>query len=299
MSSALRRGQVIAGFGRHYLVACTDGTQLQAYPRSKRSEYATGDWVTLEIASADQAVIVDLEPRHALLYRSDAYRQKFLAANLTQLIVVVATDPHFSEDFLGRALVAAASIDLPVRIILNKTDLVTHLASSQQRLSYYQHLGYAVHALSAAAQPEQVRALLHPIINGQTTLLIGQSGMGKSTLLNLLVPDAQARTREISTALGSGKHTTTATRLYRLDANSAIVDSPGFQEFGLHHLSKSQLEHAFTDFIPLHGQCRFNNCRHNNEPGCAIGQAVVAGNIAAARQQLFQRLLHESEARVL
>lgn len=297
-----RKGQIIAGFGRHYLVACAQDharQPLQAYPRSKRSEYATGDWVTLETASADQAVIVALESRQNLLYRSDAYRQKFLAANLTQLIVVVATEPHFSEDFLGRALVAAASIDLPVQIILNKIDLTTHLQSSQQRLRYYQALGYPVHTVSAAAQPDAVRALLQPLTQHQTSLLIGQSGMGKSTLLNLLVPDAQARTQEISTALGSGKHTTTATRLYRIDSDTAIVDSPGFQEFGLHHLSKSQLEHAFADFLPLHGQCRFNNCRHAQEPGCAISAAVRNGTITAQRQQLFQQLLHESEARIV
>jgi ribosome biogenesis GTPase len=123
--------------------------------------------------------------------------------------------------------------------------------------------------------------------------------MGKSTLLNLLVPDAQARTREISTALGSGKHTTTATRMYRLNVNSTLVDSPGFQEFGLHHLSKSQLEHAFVDFTPYRGKCRFNNCRHATEPGCAIAQAVTEGAITPQRQQLFQKLLHESETRLL
>jgi len=293
------RGQVIAGYGRHYLVECGDGPCIQAYPRSKRSEYAVGDWVKLELAGNDQGVIVELEPRGSLLYRSDAYRRKFLAANLSQLIVVVATEPHFSEDFLGRALVAAESIELPVRIILNKTDLATHLSESHHRLSYYRSLGYPVHALSAITDSAVVRTALQPMIAGQTTLLIGQSGMGKSTLLNLLIPEAQARTQEISTALGSGKHTTTATRLYRLDDGTAIVDSPGFQEFGLHHLSKSELEHAFKDFTPYRGQCRFNNCRHDSEPGCAITRAVEESIITPQRQQLFQLLLHESETRLL
>ncbi len=293
------KAQVIAGYGRHYLVDIGSTHPLQAYPRSKRSEYAVGDWVTLERASNDQASILALEARKTLLYRSDAYRQKFLAANLTQLIVVVATEPHFSEEFLGRALVAAGSIDLPVQIVLNKTDLTTHLAASQQRLAYYATLGYSLHRMSATTEPAQVRDVLRPLVTGHTTLLIGQSGMGKSSLLNLLVPDAQARTQEISTALGSGKHTTTATRLYRLNADTALVDSPGFQEFGLHHLSKSELEHAFADFTPYRGQCKFHNCRHDSEPGCAISNAVKEGEIAPQRQQLFGQLLHESEARLV
>ncbi|TAK90261.1 MAG: ribosome small subunit-dependent GTPase A [Burkholderiaceae bacterium] len=292
------RAQIIAGHGRHYLADIGSAQPLQAYPRSKRSEYAVGDWVQLERASGDQASIVALEERQSLLYRSDAYRQKLLAANLTQLIVVLATEPHFSEDFLGRALTAAGAIDLPVQIVLNKTDLATHLASSQQRLAYYAALGYPVHALSAKTEPAQVRDLLQPLITRHITLLIGQSGMGKSSLLNLLVPDAQALTREISTALGSGKHTTTTTRLYRLNGDTALVDSPGFQEFGLHHLSKSQLEHAFADFTPYRGACKFHNCRHASEPGCAIAQAVKEGRITPQRQQLFGLLLHESEVQL-
>lgn len=289
------KGQIIANHGRHYVVACADGRQIQAYPRSKRSEYVTGDWVVLQDVGATQAVICEREPRNSLLYRSDSYQRKILAANLTQIIVVIATQPSFSEEFLSRTLVAAASLSLPVYIILNKVDLSAHLSQCQHRLVYYQQCGYPIYLLSAKYDGSQARDILLPIITGHTSLLIGQSGMGKSTLLNLLIPNARIKTNEISYALDSGKHTTTATHLYRINSETAIIDSPGFQEFGLHHLSKSELEYAFIDFVPYLGECRFNNCCHENEPGCAITAAVKEGKVLIQRQRLFAQLLQESE----
>jgi ribosome biogenesis GTPase len=137
-------------------------------------------------------------------------------------------------------------------------------------------------------------AVLAPLLAGQSSILIGQSGMGKSTLVNLLVPDAQAATREISAALDTGKHTTTFTRLYRLPDGGALIDSPGFQEFGLYHLSEGQLERAFRDFAPYLGGCKFYNCHHLNEPQCAVLGAVDEGKIARARQALYAQLVHES-----
>ncbi len=151
-----------------------------------------------------------------------------------------------------------------------------------------------MHEISVKAAPDAARALLTPLFAGQSSILIGQSGMGKSSLINLLVPDADIATREISAALDTGKHTTTFTRLYHLDGGGSIIDSPGFQEFGLHHLSEGMLERAFPEFAPHLGQCRFYNCHHVNEPGCAILAAVEAGAISRMRHELYLQLRHES-----
>jgi len=288
-------GLVIAAHGRHYLVAPEDGgAMLQCFPRGKRSEVAVGDRVIYEPTSADQGVIVEIAERRNLLYRSDQYKSKLFAANLDQLLIVLATEPHFSEDLLGRALVAAEANELKPLIVLNKTDVEAELPGARKRLARYQALGYTVVELSIKTQPEAARAALEEHLHGHATLLLGQSGMGKSTLVNLVVPNAEVATREISTALNSGRHTTTFTRLYPLPDGGALIDSPGFQEFGLHHLTEGKLERAFPEFRPLLPNCRFYNCHHLQEPGCAILEAVADGRIAPARHALYAQLVHEA-----
>ncbi|MGF6767131.1 ribosome biogenesis GTPase [Paraburkholderia sp. GAS33] len=288
-------GLVIAAHGRHYLVAPEDGgAMLQCFPRGKRSEVAVGDRVIYEPTSADQGVIVEIAERRNLLYRSDQYKSKLFAANLDQLLIVLATEPHFSEDLLGRALVAAEANELKPLIVLNKTDVEVELPGARKRLARYQALGYTVVELSIKTQPEAAHAALEEHLHGHATLLLGQSGMGKSTLVNLVVPNAEVATREISTALNSGRHTTTFTRLYPLPDGGALIDSPGFQEFGLHHLTEGKLERAFPEFRPLLPNCRFYNCHHLQEPGCAILEAVADGRIAPARHALYAQLVHEA-----
>jgi ribosome biogenesis GTPase len=288
-------GLVIAAHGRHYLVAPEDGgAMLQCFPRGKRSEVAVGDRVIYEPTSADQGVIVEIAERRNLLYRSDQYKSKLFAANLDQLLIVLATEPHFSEDLLGRALVAAEANELKPLIVLNKTDVEAELPGARKRLARYQALGYTVVELSIKTQPEAAHAALKEHLHGHATLLLGQSGMGKSTLVNLVVPNAEVATREISTALNSGRHTTTFTRLYPLPDGGALIDSPGFQEFGLHHLTEGKLERAFPEFRPLLPNCRFYNCHHLQEPGCAILEAVADGRIAPARHALYAQLVHEA-----
>ena len=288
-------GLVIAAHGRHYLVAPEDGgAMLQCFPRGKRSEVAVGDRVIYEPTSADQGVIVGIGERRNLLYRSDQYKSKLFAANLDQLLIVLATEPHFSEDLLGRALVAAEANELKPLIVLNKTDVKAELPGARTRLARYQALGYTVVELSIKTQPEEARAALGAHLHGHATLLLGQSGMGKSTLVNLVVPNAEVATREISTALNSGRHTTTFTRLYPLPDGGALIDSPGFQEFGLHHLTEGKLERAFPEFRPLLPNCRFYNCHHLQEPGCAILEAVADGRIVPARHALYAQLVHEA-----
>ncbi|TFW21357.1 ribosome small subunit-dependent GTPase A [Massilia arenosa] len=289
---------IIAAHGRHYLAESeADGARLQCVTRGKKSNVAVGDRVRVVRTSADQAVIEQIEDRATLLYRSDQYKSKLLAANVTRLFIVVATEPSFADDLVSRSLVAAEAAGVDAHLILNKTDVAEQLPRARERAGVYAAIGYPVHEVSARAHPEETVAALTPLLAGQSSIFIGQSGMGKSSLINLLVPDADIATREISAALDTGKHTTTFTRLYHLPeerGGGTVIDSPGFQEFGLYHLSEGQLERAFREFGPHLGGCKFYNCRHLAEPQCAVLQAVEAGQIARMRHQLYGQLLHES-----
>jgi ribosome biogenesis GTPase len=286
-------GTIIAAHGRHY-VAHADGQTLQCVTRGKKTNVAVGDIVHLKKTSEDQAVIEQIAERSTLLYRSDQYKSKLLAANLTRLFIVVATEPGFADDLVSRSLVAAEAAGIEAHLILNKTDVEELLPRARERASLYTRLGYPLHEVSARTHPEHAVATLMPLLENQSSIFIGQSGMGKSSLINLLVPDADIAVREISAALDTGKHTTTFTRLYHLPHGASIIDSPGFQEFGLYHLTEGMLERAFVEFRPYLGGCKYYNCRHLAEPQCAVLGAVEDGKIARMRHQLYAQLLHES-----
>ncbi len=291
MSTALN-GQIVAAFGRQYLAKLANGEMLTCLTRGKRSDVVCGDYVALQrtgdasatLTHIGQAVIDKVEERTSLLFRSDAFKQKLIAANVTQIIIVVATEPSFSDELLSRCLVAAYDQNLQVLIVLNKCDLPAEAARAQ--LAPYRAIGYTVLELSALADVTLLRARL----DGHISVLVGQSGMGKSTLINGLLPDAQAATREISTVLDSGKHTTTHAKLYRLNEKSSVIDCPGVQAFGLHHLSFGAIEQGFIEFAPYLGQCRFRDCRHLKEPDCALQNAVKKGEINARRLELFLQI---------
>ncbi|MFA5372295.1 MAG: ribosome small subunit-dependent GTPase A [Sideroxydans sp.] len=279
------KGQVIAAFGRHYLAELPGGEIIECVPRGKKSVVACGDTVEITRTGTDQGVIDRIAPRTSLLYRSDAYKQKLIAANVTQIIIVVASEPSFNDELLARCLLAGHEQKLDTLIVLNKCDL-PQTAAARAQLAPYAKIGYRVLELSAK---QDVTPLL-PYLQGHTSVFVGQSGMGKSTLINALIPAAHAATREISTALDSGKHTTTHAKLYHLNTDSHLIDCPGVQLFGLHHLDFAAIERNFPEFLPYLGQCRFANCSHSHEPDCAIRKATAEGKIDGRRLQLFQQI---------
>jgi ribosome biogenesis GTPase len=281
---------IVQSHGKGFVVELPDGTRRLATARRKKTDYAVGDEVELAVLNAEQAVIEGVQPRRTLLYRSDAMREKLIAANVTQIAIVVAAVPSFYESLVSRCLVAAEDAGLRALIVLNKVDLPETAVAAGQ-LAPYAALGYPVVKTSV----HDAVTTLAPWLKDQHTVLVGQSGMGKSSLINALLPDAAARTGEISTALDSGRHTTTHATRYRLDATSTLIDSPGLQEFGLKHLDPQRLASLFPEFRPLMGQCRFHNCRHDREPGCALVAAVEAGRGAAHRLELLRRLWHEAQ----
>lgn len=294
---------LVASYGRHYLARSLDQGDASLYQvtsRGKQHLGAVGDILEVSETGPEQAVIERISPRKNLLYRSDAYKSKSIASNVDQILIVLATEPGFSPDLLGRAVVAAETAGITARIILNKCDLPNKLPAARKMLEPYIAMAYPVHEISVKHDPASVEALAQHIY-GKVSVLVGQSGMGKSSLLNALVPNAVAQTQEHSKKLDSGKHTTTACRYYDLPLKEefdgltgALIDSPGFQEFGLAHLSESELQHAFIEFRPLLGQCKFHNCSHGEEPGCVVREAVAQGTISAQRVELFRQLRHES-----
>ncbi len=288
----LQQGLVVGTFGRQYLVELPEREILTCFPRGKRSLLACGDRVGVARTAPGQGVVESIDGRSSLLYRSDQFRQKLIAANVTQVVIVLAVVPSFYEELLNRCIAAAETQRLALLIVLNKFDLAGTDATAMDRLTLYAALGYRVIPLAAKRDIGPLR----PALKGQTSVLVGQSGMGKSTIINALVPGAGAATAEISASLDSGRHTTTHARLYHVDADSALIDSPGMQEFGLHHVAQQDLVDSFIEFRPLLGQCRFHNCRHLVEPGCAIAQCAQEGKIDARRLEAYRKLVREIES---
>lgn len=281
-------GQIIAAYGRQFTVELAGGQHITCVTRGKKTGAACGDRVRIALTSPNQGVIEATLPRQSLLYRSDAFREKIIAANVTQIIIVLAAVPSFYEDLVNRCLIAAEAAKIKALIILNKSDLVAETARAMDTLQTYRNLGYPLLPLCA----HNDIAPLRPFLQGETSVLVGQSGMGKSSIINALLPGINLETREISKTLDSGKHTTTYARLYHLDTDSHIIDSPGLQEFGLHHLKPEEIDHAFIEFRPYLGKCKFNNCHHRSEPGCAVLAAVEEGKIQRRRLAAFQKLVY-------
>ena len=302
--SNTQAGLVVAGFGRHVLVETDDGTRLICHPRGKKSQAVVGDrirWLPTE----DEGTIEKIEERNNLFYRQDEMRSKSFAANLDQVLIFMAAEPEFSENQLTRALIAAEAANITPIIALNKSDLIEPFGRAWAKLAPYRAMGYQMLAL--AIKPKSMTptvndlqsAALMTLLRGKKTLVLGPSGAGKSSLTNLLVPQAKVLTAEISQALNSGKHTTTSTTLYWVDEarQTALIDSPGFQEFGLHHIEPMQLANLMPDFKAHAQNCKFYNCTHLHEPGCGVISEVnsntAVSSISASRYRLYNDLFAE------
>ncbi len=279
------QGLVIAAFGKRYQVELPDKSRISCVTRGKKTDLACGDKVIIKLTDKAEGVVEKCLERKTILYRSSTIKSKTIATNVTQIIIVLATQPSFYEALLNRCLVAAEAANIKPLIVLNKCDLAD-ADDAKIKLKIYQDLGYNVLHLSA----KQEISALWPYLANHQSVLVGQSGMGKSTIINALLPDQNVRTQAMSEALDSGKHTTTAAHLYHLDTSSSLIDSPGLQEFGLNHLSQTDLELAFIEFRPYLGKCRFNNCKHTHEPDCAVIGAVNTGKISPNRLKFYQEL---------
>ena len=311
----------MGGFGRHFLVETADGKRVICHPRGKKSQAVVGDQV-LWLPSEDEGTIEKLQPRRNLFYRQDEIRTKQFAANLDQVLILIAAEPEFSESQLTRALIAAEASAIAPVILLNKSDLGAPFDRAWARLLNYRAMGYTLLQSSLKTASHNQIAELQSMLAGQTSLVLGPSGSGKSTLINLLVPGAAAQTNEISQALNSGKHTTTSTTWYWIDppANppnaaalsaatalpaprqrSALIDSPGFQQFGLHHVQPMQLASLMPDLKRHGGACRFYNCSHLHEPGCGVIASVKTDGspyrISAERYKIYSELFAELSER--
>jgi len=285
-------GRVIVRHGRSLLIRCADGRSVHAMFRANLGEVVCGDEVVWQPTADDEGVVVAVQARDTALSRPGfGGQEKAIAANVTQLVVVLASKPEPTGYLLDQYLVAAERIGVGGLICLNKADLLDEdgRARFRQRFGHYEDIGYPV--IQISAKTEHGLDPLLQRLRGQTSILVGQSGVGKSSLINALVPRQDILEGSLSDATGLGRHTTSAATLYPLESGGEIIDSPGVRSFRLGQLTRQELERGFREFTPLLGQCRFHNCAHLAEPGCAVRAAVEAGRIMPERLESYRHMV--------
>jgi len=292
-------GLVLVSHGNHGLVELVGGDRLECVFRRSVGRPLCGDRVEITQNDNQSAVVTAIEPRRNEFVRAGARGNKqAIAANLDQVLIIVAPAPEPSRDLLERYLVAVHSLGIRPVIVLNKAECLATAElmhdSPLRRLDEYRELGYPLLTTSCKEPPGI--AALPPTLEAQTSILVGQSGVGKSSLANALLPDLELQTGALSRVTGKGTHTTTTTVMYTLPCGGRLIDSPGVWEYGLWPMTQQEIADGFRDFGPFLGHCRFNDCRHAGEPGCAIHEAVEAGEIRKWRYQSYARLLQQAAA---
>jgi ribosome biogenesis GTPase len=296
-STATLPGLVVANFGAKLVVEDTNGELHRCAGRRKLGPVVCGDRVQWKAGKHQDCAVTDLQDRHSELARPDKNgRKKTIAANIDQILIMTAPGPEFSTGLIDRYLITAESVGIQPLIVFNKIDLLNkqQLIEIKQQLVAYEKLDYPV-IYTSTTTAHGLDALL-PLLLDKTSIFVGKSGVGKSSLINLILPDAAARVGEISQATGKGTHTTTTAWLYHLPGNKGdVIDSPGIREFGLWQITPPQVATGFREFRNYTEQCRFRNCLHRGEPGCAVADAVKRGKISERRYASYQRILNSLE----
>lgn len=285
-------GMVVANYGVTVDIETKDGTVYRCNQRMNIDEITCGDQVIWQAGSEQSGVIVALLERRSLLCRPDFQnRMKLIAANIDQIFIVSAPQPQFSTGLVDRYLVAAEHFGFAPIIVINKADLIgdQDKVLIEDACALYQRLGYPV-IYTSAHREDGLEELIAQLRN-HTSIFVGHSGVGKSSLVQALLPDISIRIGALSESSGKGTHTTTVSRLYHLPSGGDIIDSPGIREFGLWQITPDQVTQGFIEFKPLLGQCRFRNCSHHHEPGCALRGAVEQGIISPQRLESYFRIL--------
>jgi ribosome biogenesis GTPase len=291
-----REGLIVVHFGSHIELEDAAGNIFRCYLRKNLAPLITGDRVLWRLEPNNTVVIVRALPRKSLLARPENNsKTKLIAANVDVLVIVAASTPIFSEQLIDRYIVAAENVKIRPIILLNKIDLLDEktLAALKKRLAIYETMGYLV--IAASIYLEDGLKQLGEFLKNKTAMLVGASGVGKSSILATFTQHATIAINVVSAATGFGKHTTTMTRLYHLAQGGNLIDSPGVREFGLWNLRPQEILQGFIDFHPFLGQCKFRDCQHQKEPGCALQQAVINKKINLERWESYNKIIHSLE----
>ena len=297
-------GLIISHYGRQVDIEALEGERagelFRCHLRTNMEALVTGDRIVWRAKKSEEArtgVVVASLPRHSLLARPDVHllQPKPVAANIDRIIIVIAPEPQPFANLIDRYLVAAEAVDIPPLLLLNKSDLLTPANSAEidSLLERYRAIGYPV--LRASIQQERGLEELLALLREGTSVFVGQSGVGKSSLIGALIPGLDIRIGELSAATAKGRHTTTTARLFHLPGGGDLIDSPGIREFGLDHLNRAQIERGFIEFRDWLGRCKFRDCKHSGEPGCALRQALAEQRISAARFDSFWAIVSQAE----
>ncbi|TCK17902.1 ribosome biogenesis GTPase [Thiogranum longum] len=290
-------GVVLAHYGQASLVESASGDIIRCTTRRNLPRTVCGDRVLWASSNPREGTITRILDRKSTLVRPDHNnRPRPVAANIDQIVVVIASKPSFEYGMLDRYLAAAELLDVSPAIVVNKCDLLDAESRErlEQRLSLYRDIGYPL--LFTSTQTTDGMKDLYSALKMHTSILVGQSGVGKSSLVQTLLPDLDIRVGNLSQVTGLGRHTTTVAMLYHLQDGGDLIDSPGVRDFTLCHVNPEDLAHGFREFTPFIGQCRFHNCRHLSEPGCAVADAARRGEIHPQRLENYRSLVKAMNA---